>query len=365
MLFLRQSIYNTNLLEVAIQIQIESTLPSSKQNDFILFDEFFTMLSAELVDSQGELKPLKLIVPYAFISYLDEKALSFKAAICVYLDEPSNSLVDEILTKGYHLALDETADEMLKDRASFIFSPTENQSGMYTDKMVATDVADYHSFESLGKLGALFFQGPFIDKPHKTSEQPLSTNQASVLTLLSALTKKEMDLNEVTSLLGSDSVLSYRLLKVINGPAMRGQKKIESLQEAVVRFGQFNLKKWVMVLSFSAMENKPLALMRMAMQRALMCAKSHEVDAAKYYTAGLLSSLDAFLDTKIEKLLSDIEISQDIKQAILHFEGELGQTLKSVIDYQHGAMGAASEALIKLDIETAAETNALLTAIQT
>ena len=121
------------------------------------------------------------------------------------------------------------------------------------------------------------------------------------------------------------------------------------------------------MLSLFSLGDKPVALIKMALQRAIMCAKlSMHLkinDPNPYYTAGLLSLIDAFLDLPIEKLLGEISISDEIKEGILEGKGQVGQILGIVKKYQQGDVTFNDEALTQIFLDSIEETNATMKAI--
>lgn len=61
-----------------------------------------------------------------------------------------------------------------------------------------------------------------------------------------------------------------------------------------------------------------------------------KIIAQAAYTVGLLSVLDSLLDTPMTKLIENIILSEDIRDALLSREGHLGELLDTVIAYEEG-----------------------------
>ncbi len=231
-------------------------------------------------------------------------------------------------------------------------------------KCIASGVDDHDKIDSLNEVGIKLYSGRFIETPRSIEVKTISPNKAAILSLMATLSDPDVELSKITKLVATDSILSFKILKIINSPLYRGVCEIKSVQDAIVRFGFVNLKKWIIMLSLFSLEDKPTSLIKMALQRAIMCSKLSEHlkvdDSDPYYTTGLLSLIDAFLDLSLEKLLSEISISQEIRNAILNGDGHIGQVLGIVKKYQRGDVTFKDQALTQIFIDSVEETNQIL-----
>jgi EAL and modified HD-GYP domain-containing signal transduction protein len=104
--------------------------------------------------------------------------------------------------------------------------------------------------------------------------------------------------------------------------------------------GLQHIKQWVTLIALASIPNKPSQLMVLAMTRAKMCEQlggsSDKNSKKKLFTVGLFSVLDALLDKKMDKILNELPLADDIKGALLRYEGGMGLILKSVISYEQG-----------------------------
>ena len=84
--------------------------------------------------------------------------------------------------------------------------------------------------------------------------------------------------------------LSYKLLKLINSPAFRPSKKINSIKQAIVLLGLNELQKWVYVLSVrdTTIGKSELSdeVMRTSLTRAKMCESIVQLMGQSAYIAG-------------------------------------------------------------------------------
>ncbi|NIV33942.1 MAG: diguanylate phosphodiesterase, partial [Anaerolineae bacterium] len=96
-------------------------------------------------------------------------------------------------------------------------------------------------------------------------------------------------------------------------------------------------KSMATLISLATMQEKPVALMTLALTRAKMCEllATHSEPSLKDvgFTVGLFSALDALLDMTMEQVLENLPVSEQIQQALLHHEGLAGHLLDCILAY--------------------------------
>ena len=92
-------------------------------------------------------------------------------------------------------------------------------------------------------------------------------------------------------------------------------------------------------------DDKPHELLITAMVRAKMCEQlaqgMQQSPSASFFTVGLLSVLDAFMDRPMPDILPTLPLTDDLVEALLSHEGRLGATLRCVLAYERGDWEAA------------------------
>jgi EAL and modified HD-GYP domain-containing signal transduction protein len=207
--------------------------------------------------------------------------------------------------------------------------------------LIAEKVETYEMFEKCKAMGFDLFQGYFLAKPRVISGRKISENKQSVLQLLSALHDPDIPLDQVERMIARDTLLSFKLLRLVNSAAFGLSRNVDSLRQAIMLLGLTKLRNWVNLLALSNLSGKPHELSITALTRARMC----ELIASKiyqrsrpdsYFTVGLLSTLDAFLDTPLEELLRNLSLSEALNQAMLSHTGPEGQVLEIVQLHEQG-----------------------------
>ncbi|MGI9287207.1 MAG: hypothetical protein ACR2P1_17625 [Pseudomonadales bacterium] len=89
------------------------------------------------------------------------------------------------------------------------------------------------------------------------------------------------------------------------------------------------------VLTMTGVDDKPAALIDLALVRAKFCelagARLGGSNKDTFFTVGLLSVLDAMLDSDMETVLDSLTLCDEVHDALLTREGILGEVLKFAI----------------------------------
>ncbi len=202
--------------------------------------------------------------------------------------------------------------------------------------------------------GFELFQGYLFSRPETLAKTDVSAGQLATMRLLNLL--QDPDATDVALDLAfqSDLALSYKLLRIVNAAAMGG-RGITSIPHAVRLIGRQTLHRWLSVILVASLGRPGDVSHEMALTaitRGRMCellaAKSTDRGAAgSAFIVGLLSLLDVLLEVPMEKILSRLELSEDIRGALLDRGGSLTSALRLVEAYEKAdwakAKGLAGE----------------------
>lgn len=205
--------------------------------------------------------------------------------------------------------------------------------------LLAEKVETYEMLEFCKDAGFDLFQGYFLARPKVIKGRKITENKQAVLQLMSILHDPNVSLEKVEQLISRDPLLSYKFLRLVNSAAFALPRTVESLRQAVTLLGLNIIKNWVNLLAMANLGDKPMELSIAALTRARLC----EVIATKmnsksrkdtFFTVGLLSTLDAFMDAPLETLLNNISLSDQLNAALLEHLGEEGKVLDIVEHYE-------------------------------
>ncbi len=209
---------------------------------------------------------------------------------------------------------------------------------------IAQGVNTRRDYEIAARRGFKLFQGfYFEDNPpvtHKTKElEPMRFNYLRLLQLTS--TDDYVNFRDISAVIASDVVLSYKLLKLLNSAAVGLRNRISSIDMAVSYLGENNLKKWVAMLAMRGIaEDKPLELMRVSLIRArfgelLAPLLRPRRDDKHVFLTGMFSLLHIALEKTKEELLEEIPMADDIRESLLTRNGIYSDLLAFFAHYEY------------------------------
>lgn len=271
----------------------------------------------------------------------------------VEIDDEVVERCRQLKAKGFRLALDDFEyspvydalfpiveiikfDVMLSSRDD-IHQTLERLRAWPHLKMLAEKVETVEEFEHFKALGFHYYQGYFFAKPSVLSAKKSNPNQITLVRALS-LIMGDVELNEIERVFKESPDLMLGLLRLVNSVGMGLTRKIGSLHQALVVLGRRQLQRWVQLLLY-AQDTGGVSnpLMQMAAIRAKIMEllsqshtdKSHATDEAKdhAFMAGILSLVDVALGTKMEDIMEQLGLIDEVRNAILSREGFLGKLL--------------------------------------
>ncbi|WP_174881253.1 EAL and HDOD domain-containing protein, partial [Metabacillus niabensis] len=210
-----------------------------------------------------------------------------------------------------------------------------NKYRPYQIQLLAEKVETREEFLYAYELGYVYFQGYFFSKPVVISSHDVPVYAKTYYHILEEISKTEPNIDIIATEIEQDLSLSYKLLKLINSPAFRPKNKIKSIKQAIVLLGLNEIKRWIYVLSVQGMnktnDSKMQEVVRMSLIRGKLCeqlaSSIGENHTSSYMLTGMFSLIDTLLHRKLEDILIDLPLSDDIQRALLKRDNELGRVL--------------------------------------
>lgn len=198
-------------------------------------------------------------------------------------------------------------------------------------KIVVERIEDYDTFKQLADAGVDYFQGYFFSKPEMMSLKNISPTKLIVLELLKLASQSDLDFPLVQQKVAKDLSLTARVLKLANGVC--GNTQISSLSQAIIYLGEDLVRQFITVLALSELgQDKPSELTKLGLVRAkfinLRLDGQNQQLLNAGYLVGLVSVLDAVLDTNIDHIISDFKLSDVCKDGLLGNDSLIGDALK-------------------------------------
>ena len=223
-------------------------------------------------------------------------------------------------------------------------------------KFVAGKVEKRTQFRAAVQQGFSYFQGPFFCRLEAYSTSDVAPTKAGYLLVLRAVTRPEIDVQEVADTIKHDLALSYKLLRFLNSPRFAFSSQIKSIRHALLLLGHDEVRKWVGLISVTALgDGAPSILVSTALIRAALCESlAPLVGAPKrpsdYFLLGLLSCIDVLTKRPMPAVLAELPIAPDVSAALLGEGNPLRDALQVVISYEQGDWEECSQWSSKLGI---------------
>jgi EAL and modified HD-GYP domain-containing signal transduction protein len=230
----------------------------------------------------------------------------------------------------------------------------------YPVKLLAEKVDTNDAFKNCSKLGFDYFQGYFFARPSLIEKKRIDGYSSSMLQLLKLLLA-DATFTEMEKVFRGSPALTYKLLLLVNSVSTGVREKIRDVRHALTILGRQQIKRWVQLALFTAenAQGTESPLVEMATARAgfmEQLAKEHPVlgkipDAPDHsFMIGILSLLDSIYQVSIEQIVSDLNLSDDVRNALVCRQGVYGRMLELTEMMEGLELGSAAIGLEELGI---------------
>ena len=275
----------------------------------------------------------------------------------VHVDDEVIEACRGLKSAGYLLALDDFVDTAawapLVDLANFIkvdliaSSPAEQQRLAQTlvpreIQLVAEKVETYEEFHRCLTWGYSYFQGYFFSRPEMLSRRDVPAGKLNCLRVLRAANETPMNTQRVCDSIKAEASLSFRLLRYLNSPQFPLASEVHSIPHAVSLLGETGTRKWVSLMTVACIsDDKPRELVLLPLIRARFCELLAPLarcpgSANDLFLLGLLSAMDAVLDMELADILKEINVREEIRDALLGATNPLRNVFSLALNYEKG-----------------------------
>jgi c-di-GMP-related signal transduction protein len=275
-------------------------------------------------------------------------------------DEEVLAACRQLRRQGYALALDDCLDDQRTEafapwvdilKVDFLQTSAVDQERLARRyrkmkiRMVAEKVETEPEFRRALQLGYDYFQGYFFARPTVLQAARVPASQISGLRLMKQIQREELDFQVIEQLIRHDLSFSHSLLTYLNSAAFHWADRVESVRHGLSLLGSVEIRKWVWMASLSNLgANRPAVLMAQVLMRGRFCeeiARSGRLALGESdpFLLGMFSLLDAILGRPLQGILDDLNISRNIRNALLGTAGEgdlLSVVLRIVKSYEVG-----------------------------
>lgn len=187
-----------------------------------------------------------------------------------------------------------------------------------------------------------YYQGSYVAEQRTSKAYRFDHLQSNFFQLMVAITKDEPDIEEITKIISRDVTLAFSLMKLVNSAYFALRNRVKSVQQALVILGIGQLKQWIYLLSFKqdsgGMSDE---LIRMSFLRATFCealsafVPDLPISPNEAYMMGMFSTLGTLMELPLEQALSELPLSDEVKNALISGEGKCGDLFGLVLCYHN------------------------------
>ena len=159
------------------------------------------------------------------------------------------------------------------------------------------------------------------------SEKVVAPLKVNYIHLLNIVNEPDFDLTDAAQIIGRDTALILSVLEIANRLTPNAQ--ISSVQHAVAMLGQKELKRWInTAVTKELCADKPNEITRLTLIRAKFAENlapvfEKAILAQELFLMGLFSAVDIMLDKPMKEALDMVQVSDNIRNALLEQSGPL------------------------------------------
>lgn len=225
--------------------------------------------------------------------------------------------------------------------------------------LLAEKVETVEEFQLCLELGFEYFQGYYFARPAILSGKKITPSEMVLLRMIE-LINADAPNEAIEEAVKRDPLLSLNLLRLVNSHVSgSGSGRIESVSQALEQLGRSQLQRWIQILLYSGPDgnvelNSPLLQLattrgRLLELMTLTLRPGDTAGANAAFTVGIMSLMDALFSLPMEEILARVDVSPEVRAALLRREGDYGAMLGVAEELEgaqcNRALGAALDRL--------------------
>ena len=221
------------------------------------------------------------------------------------------------------------------------------QYGPWRCRMLAEKIETQSEFVRARDQGFVYFQGYFFRRPEMINTRDLPANSMNYLRMLQEVSRPDLDVKGLETLIKSEASVLYRLLRYLNSPMFGFKTEIHSVRHALSILGEREMRRWVrLVAAVGAGEEKTSDLVLSALVRGRfgeLLAPGVSHGESDLFLLGLLSLIDAMLEMPMAEVLDRIPLDHETKAVLLGQPSMLRPVFQLMLAHESGEWDAAGE----------------------
>jgi len=213
-------------------------------------------------------------------------------------------------------------------------------------QLLAEKVESYADFVRVRDEGFVYFQGYFFRRPEMLTTHDMPANRLNYLRMLQEVSRPELHVPALEKLIKAEASICYRLLRYLNSAAFGFANEIHSVRHALSIMGERDVRRWVrLVAAVGAGQEKSSDLVLSALVRGRfgeLLAPRVSHGQSDLFLLGLLSLIDAMLETPMEEILERVPLDQATKAVLLGKPSPLRPVFQLMLAHESGEWRAAA-----------------------
>ncbi len=278
------------------------------------------------------------LIMNGFVEVTDPKEVVVEILEDVVVDADFLAQLKFLKDKGYRLALDDyVGNAKFKDVLPYVdivkvdFRQADqahqrklaNRLKKQSVVLLAEKVETQEEFNAAIEMGYTLFQGYFFEKPRILNKRLPSLASSLYGRLLNELQRKEVDFTACAKIIHSDASMTYMVLRKVQTLAYYRGNLVSGIKHGLIMMGSEEFRRWIILLL--ARQNNVTnseELIRKAYLRGLFTQElMKHADGAPNgedgFLLGMFSLLDRILGSRMEELLVDLNLNDELKNALL------------------------------------------------
>ena len=211
------------------------------------------------------------------------------------------------------------------------------------------------------------FEGAFYRIPVTKGQTEVEPLKVNYLELMNIVNDVDFELTKAADVIGRDTALVVSLLEMVNRIATKSE--VTSIRHAAALLGQRELKKWINTeITKDLCADRPNQLTRVSLLRAMFLeclapSFGMGMKASELFLMGLFSVLNIILSMPMEEALNKVNVSKDIREALLSCKGEFADIYGFMTAYENADWQEVSRMQILKNIDSDAVFKAYIEAV--
>ncbi|WP_457640585.1 EAL and HDOD domain-containing protein [Persephonella sp.] len=262
-------------------------------------------------------------------------------------------VIEQLKSVGFQFAFPLNKDfETTKNLANYVFFNISKVKEDLIKKLITISfpfefvlegIKDEKQFEHYLSMGYRYFRGDFLLKPQTIIGKTIEPSRVAIIELFNQI-NEEFEPKKIEEIIKKNPDLSVSLLKYINSAVFSFREKITSLRHAISILGQKNLLQWLLLYMYRSSEDTSYAetLLELAAERGKTMEiifeklKLPKEESEKAFLVGVISLMDKLLKIPREELVGELNLDEEIQDALIKYEGKLGKVLNIVEKIDEG-----------------------------